>query len=160
MRTLDDGVPGGGVLTVHPLNRARLQSCRLGDVLAGVDLPAVTMTQLAFYCAAVGVTDPIHYDRDFARKANFADAVVNGSLRVAWMAQVLAELAPEPGLLLRLHCSHRGIMLVGEAPHYSVRYAGHESTLDGGCLLHCRIEASVNGQIRDVGDASLRLAAD
>ena len=104
--------------------------------------PQVTMTQLAFYCAAVGVTDPIHYDRSFARDSGFPDAVVNGSLRVAWMAQTLHELAPPGGWLARLQCSHRGLMLVGESPTLEVRYLSHTQDADG-----LRVELSVRTMV-------------
>ena len=95
-----------------------------GTLVHSVMLAPVTITQLAFYCACVGVTDPIHYDRSFARAAGFGDAVVNGSLRVAWMGQVLHDWLQSPAGLHRLQCEHRGVMLVGAAPCIEVRLAG------------------------------------
>jgi acyl dehydratase len=142
----------------HPvLDIQRIGRCQPGDVLDVITLPAVTMTKLAFYCAASGVTDPIHYDREFARRAGFADAVVNGSLRVAWMAQVLNDMLASTDLLQRLACSHRGMMLVGEAPSYEVRYRSHTRAADDACQVEVEVNATVAGQTRDIGEATLRL---
>jgi len=112
------------------------------------------MTQLAFYCAAAGVTDPIHYDRVFARQSGFADAVVNGSLRVAWMAQALHELALPRGWLTRLKCSHRGLMLVGEVPCLEIRYRGHTEGPDG-THVELTIQTLVGGRTCDTGDGTV-----
>jgi len=116
--------------------------------------PQVTMTQLAFYCAAAGVTDPIHYDRAFARQTGFADAVVNGSLRVAWMAQALHELVLPHGWLTRLQCSHRGMMLVGEAPSIEIRYRGHTCS-PAGTHVELAIQTLVSGRLCDTGEGTV-----
>jgi acyl dehydratase len=79
-----------------------------------IDLPSVTMTQMAYYCAATGVRDPIHYDRDFARSLGFKDAVANGSLRQGWMCYA-GEALVSPGLrLVSVKCQHRGPLYVGD----------------------------------------------
>ena len=132
-------------------------NCKDGDVLAALTLPAVTMTQLAFYCAASGVTDPIHYDREFARRAGFLDVVVNGSLRVAWMAQILNDLVALSGFLERMNCSHRGVMLVGTAPHFEVRHQSHRPAPDGSVLVEIKVSVTAASNICDVGEATLRL---
>ncbi len=77
-------------------------------------LPPATMTQLAYYSAAAGVVDPIHYDREFARERGFRDAVVNGSLRVSWMAYAAVAIGPAAGELIGFRCEHRGIACVGD----------------------------------------------
>lgn len=117
-------------------------------------LPQVTMTQLAFYCAAAGVTDPIHYDRAFARQAGFADAVVNGSLRVAWMAQALHELVLPHGWLSRLQCSHRGLMLAGETPSIEIRYRSHASS-PAGTHVELAIQTLAAGRPCDTGEGTV-----
>lgn len=141
------------------LDSGRLAAAKPGDVLATISLPAVTMTQLAFYCAAIGVPDPIHYDREFAKRSGFQDAIVNGSLRVAWMAQILADLVPLPGLLARLVCSHRAPLHVGDAPAYQVILARFHEEQDRTAVAEVRVECRVADRLCDVGEASLRLAA-
>ena len=143
-----------------PLTAARVLAAQAGDVLGTATLPPVSSTQLAFYCAASGVTDPIHFDREFARRAGFTDLVVNGSLRVAWMAQALSSLVEARGMLVGLSCSHRGMMLAGDAPCIQARYAGHEQEPDGALLVRLQVDTSVQGQTRDVGQATVRLAPD
>jgi len=128
------------------------------ELVATRTLPAVSMTQLAFYCAAVGVTDPIHYDRSFARHAGFPDAVVNGSLRVAWMAQALHELAQPGGWLVRLQCSHRGLMLAGETPVTEVRYLGHSEAADG-MRVELAVKTLVGERVCDTGSGTLYIRA-
>ena len=92
-----------------------LARASVGEIVYRHERGPATLTQLAYYCAAVGVVDPIHYDRLFAREAGFPDAVVNGSLRIAWMSQVLADFAGSQGRLVHLSCNHRGLLLVGQA---------------------------------------------
>jgi acyl dehydratase len=131
-------------MTQERLSVAALVGLSPEDLVFTRVQPAVTMTQLAFYCAAVGVTDPIHYDRSFARDAGFPDAVVNGSLRVAWMAQALHELVLPHGWLAQLQCSHRGMMLAGEVPTLEVRYLRHTDAADG-----TRVELAVKTLVAD-----------
>lgn len=146
------------MMDVAALRPAQLKGLEPGAVLGAATLPAVTMTQLAFYCAAVGVTDPIHYDRDFARRAGFPDAVVNGSLRVAWMAQLLDALAPPgSGEPRRLACSHRGLMLVGQVPRYEARLRAQSLAADGTCVVEVEVTGTVDGRITDQGEATLHL---
>lgn len=140
------------------LTAARVRAAQPGELLASAQLPAVSSTQLAFYCAAIGVTDPIHYDREFARRAGFAELVVNGSLRVAWMAQALHSLVPAPGMLVHLSCSHRGMMQAGDAPRIEARYLSHEAAPDGALTVTLQVETLVQGQTRDTGQARVRLA--
>jgi acyl dehydratase len=137
-----------------------LQSASASMRLASEELvatrtqPAVSVTRLAFYCAAVGVTDPIHYDRSFARESGFPDAVVNGSLRVAWMAQALHDLAQPRGWLVRLQCSHRGLMLAGESPMTEVRYLGHTEATDG-MRIELAVKTLVGARVCDTGNGTI-----
>jgi len=138
------------------LQVAELAKIEPGQLLRTYRRPQVTMTQLAFYCAAAGVVDPIHYDREFARAYGFDDAVVNGSLRVAWMAQVLHELALPHGWLTRLACSHNGVMLVGQTPVIEVRYQSHIAG-DDGTHADLLIQTLVDGKVCDQGSGSVIL---
>lgn len=139
-----------------PLSHKDLAGLQSGDLLHVVEVPRVTMTQLAFYCAATGVTDPIHFDRRFARETGFADAVVNGSLRGAWLAHAASGLVAAPHHLARLECSHRGVMLVGQSAHIEVRFDRLQQA-DDHALLCCTMESRVDAALVDVGQAQLRL---
>ena len=131
---------------------------RPGDLLGCVEAPPVTMTQLAFYCGAVGVTDPIHYDREFARRAGFADAVVNGSLRVAWLAQAVTNLLAEHDQLSSLQCTHRGMMTVGQAARIEIRFK-EQRQHDDHVLLRCTVENHVGSALVDIAEAEIRLSS-
>lgn len=140
-----------------PDNAARAQPV---EHFAGrITLPPVTVTQLVFYCAAVGVTDPIHFDREFARKSGFADLVVNGSLRVAWLAQALADLAAPTGRLESFDCSHRRPMLVGAAPVIELRIQDAEPAGDGFDRIHCEAIGLADGEVADRATATLLVPA-
>ena len=87
-----------------PLRADDLPALVAQQLIRTCQLAQVSRTQLAFYCAAVGVTDPIHYESTFARQAGFADNVVNGSLRVAWRGDGPAGYRedgalPQPGAM-------------------------------------------------------------
>jgi len=137
-----------------PLRADDLPALAAQQLIRTCQLAQVSRTQLAFYCAAVGVTDPIHYDSTFARQAGFADNVVNGSLRVAWMAQVLHELALPGGSLVRLKCSHRAPMLAGAAPCIEIRYLGHTAS-EHGLLVDLAVQTLVDGRVCDVGTGAV-----
>lgn len=139
-----------------PLRPQELPGLVPEQLIRSILQPQVSMTQLAFYCAAAGVTDPIHYDRAFAQRSGFADCVVNGSLRVAWMAQALHELAFPDGWLARLQCSHRGLMLVGATPRIEIRYQSH-TRRDDGVLVALSVQTLVDGQACDLGTGAVLL---
>lgn len=107
-------------------------------------VPAVTMTQSVFYCAAAGVSDPIHFDRVAAAAAGFDDAVVNGSLRAAVMTEALASVTG--GRLVRsFESRHRNLLLLGQPFEIVV-----EPTSDG-----YQIANVVGSRVVDTGFATL-----
>jgi acyl dehydratase len=140
------------------LNWADAQALSANTVLHRLALPPVTATQLAFYCAAVRVADPIHYDRDFARRFGFSDLVVNGSLRIAWLTHALADLVAAPDYVASLRCSHRGPMFAGDALTLEVRVSDAPRHRDAGCELPCVVDGTVSGRLVDRAEGLLYLA--
>jgi acyl dehydratase len=132
-------------------------SLEVGAVLHHVDLPAVTSTQLAFYCAAVKVADPIHYDRDFAMRFGFPNLVVNGSLRISWLTRALADLVSAPDYVSAIKCAHRGPMFAGDAMSLQVVVSAAALATDGGYELPCQVTGKVDGKIVDQADGMLFL---
>ena len=57
--------------------------------------------------------------------------MVNGSLRVTWLAQAVADLAVAPDHFTQMSCAHRGAMFVGEAPVIAVRVKAVEDSVEG-----------------------------
>lgn len=117
----------------------------------------MTKTQLVYFCSAARVTDPIHYDVEMAREFGFPGVVVNGSLRVAWLAQTLADLVDPPSFLSHLACSHHGMMIAGDAPVYEATCAGPAEETEGGYLLPCAVAARVGDKVVDRAQGSLTL---
>lgn len=109
-----------------------------GQASCTAQMPTVTMTQLAYYCAATGVRDPIHYDRLFAKEQGFRDAVANGSLRMAWMCYAAQALALPHSRVLSVRCEHRGPLYVGDQLSMELRASRIEA------------EEQVNGRHRTV----------
>jgi acyl dehydratase len=125
----------------------------------GLSLPSVTMTQMAYYCAATGVRDPIHYDRDFARQLGFRDAVANGSLRLGWMCYAGEALA-SPGLrLVSVRCQHRGPLYVGDdiSMEIAVRPAAGGAAGPGTRTATITVATAQQG-VCDVGEIVLEAA--
>lgn len=141
-----------------PLELTAAKGLAAGAVLRRIDLPPVTMTQLVFYCAATRVTDPIHYDRDFARRNGFPDVIVNGSLRIAWLTQALADLVAAPDYVSALGCAHRGPLFVGQAVRIEVLAAGPAAESEDGWQLPCEVLGSCDGKLIDKADGVLTFA--
>jgi acyl dehydratase len=109
------------VSPVPPLHE--LPGLDQGTRLAHLRWPGVTRTQLAFYCAAAGVTDPIHFDLRTAAEHGFTDVVVNGSYRVGLIERAIELLWPDAELGA-LDCRHRGVLYAGRDLDAFVHLAG------------------------------------
>lgn len=145
-------------MTAGILDRAAAEAAAPGDVLVRLALPPVTMTQLVFYCGAAGVTDPIHFDRAFAQRFGFPDCVVNGSLRVSWMAEAAASAVRAPNHLVEISCSHLKPMYVAAAGAIEMRLRERRTGSGGAVLLACDLEIRVGDDVVDRADAVLNFA--
>lgn len=137
------------------LDHASAMALEPGTLLHSVALPAVTATQLAFYCAASRVADPIHYDREFASRHGFRDLVVNGSLRIAWLTRALADLVTAPDYVASLACAHHAPVFAGDVLTLEVRVSAPPRRTDAGCELPCQVTATVDGRRVDQADGVL-----
>lgn len=130
-----------------------LRSAAIGDLVLRVSLAPVTRTQLVYYCAAAGVTDPIHFDVKTATAHGFPDLVVNGSLRIAWLVEAASELAVRPSVLESITCQHRSPMFVGQAAQISVTVTQRVEAEAEGERIELTIRNEVDGKVADVGVA-------
>lgn len=118
-----------------------------GKVIFATDLPTPTATQLAYYCAATGIVDPIHYDRDFAATAGFAGLVVNGSLRAGWALEAISAVASMARWrVVSASVQHRAVLLVGEPVRVEVVCDAVDA---GQATVRCVLTS--NGRETDVG---------
>jgi acyl dehydratase len=90
------------------------EDIQVGDELPPIERPPLTITQLVLYCGAVGVFDPIHFDQPAAVASGFPDIIANGSLRVAFLSQILTSWALPAGWVERLQVRHQGMLLRGD----------------------------------------------
>ncbi|GAA4326922.1 hypothetical protein GCM10023144_10990 [Pigmentiphaga soli] len=137
------------------LDLSAARSLKAGEVMRRLALPPVTMTQIVYYCAAARITDPIHFDRDYARTHGFPDAIVNGSLRVAWLAQILCDLVASPNRLADLRCTHSGLLRLGQPAQIEARASGGLEACEGGWLLPCEAETTVDSKVLDRAEGKL-----
>lgn len=68
---------------------------------------------LAKYAEASGDHNPIHLDREAARRAGFDDCVVHGMLIMGWAANVAAEIAGGAENLRKLKMRFKSPLYVG-----------------------------------------------
>ena len=88
------------------------------DIEIGMEIPPLVKDasprMSAEWAGASGDYDPIHYDREYAKKRRFPDAVVNGRLKAAWLMQLMTNWIGDEGVLKKLGCRHRGVDIIGE----------------------------------------------
>ena len=112
------------------------------DVKEGMEIPSLvkeTSPRMSVeWAGASGDYDPIHYDRDYARKRRFPDAVVNGRLKVAWLIQLMSNWIGDEGRLKKIGCQHRGMDIIGD-PVKCKGVVTKKYVEDGEHLVECDI---------------------
>lgn len=103
--------PPTGSVTLPDL-RAAARAKTSGPVFRAEWGP-ITASQVAFYCAAIGVADPIHYNLEVARDNGFDRLVVNGSFRWSLMTLTAEEIFGSVGWIAESTCRHLAPMSVG-----------------------------------------------
>ena len=89
------------------------QDIEAGDEIAPL-VKQPTTTQLVMWAGASGDYNPIHYDKDFARKAGLDGVIVPGQLIGAFLGQLMTDWIGEGGTLTKLSCSYKGMSYPGE----------------------------------------------
>lgn len=112
----------------------------------------ITAAQVAFYCAAVGVADPIHYNVDLARASGFGELVVNGSFRWALMTLTATECLGAHGWIAESTCRHLAPMSIGARVVVELELT--EPASSGRCVLAGR--NLVEGSVVDQSEIVLR----
>jgi len=83
------------------------------DVEAGTEITPLakiaTTQMLVQWAGAIGDFNPLHYESDFARAQGVDEAIVHGSLKRAWLAQLMTDWIGEQGELRKLSCQYRGM---------------------------------------------------
>ncbi len=88
------------------------------DVVAGAELPALvketSVMQLVEYAGASRDFYIIHHDRDYARSVGLPDIIIQGSLKSAFLGQLVTDWMGEWGTLKELAVQYRGIDVPGK----------------------------------------------
>jgi len=83
------------------------------DVEAGAEVPPLeknpTTQQLVKYAGASGDFYQIHYDKDFALKANLPGVILHGALKNGFLGQMMTDFAGHEGWLRKLAVQYRGM---------------------------------------------------
>lgn len=87
------------------------------DVAEGADLPELvketSYMQLVVYAGASRDFYVIHHDRDHARRVGLPDVIIQGSLKAAFLGQLVTGWMGEWGTLKELAVQYRGIDVPG-----------------------------------------------
>ena len=110
------------------------------DVAEGDRIPALrkepTTRQLVKYAAASVEYPEIHYDLRAAEAAGLPDVIVQGSLKHAFLAQLITDWIGEHGVLRRLNVQYRGMDAPG-AGVYCKGVVTRKYLCDGRRLVEC-----------------------
>ncbi|MFP5331133.1 MAG: MaoC/PaaZ C-terminal domain-containing protein [Acidimicrobiia bacterium] len=88
------------------------------DVRVGMELPILVkepqVMTLVEYAGASRDFFIIHHDRDYAKSVGYPDIVVQGSLKAAYLGQLITDFIGDTGRLIRMSVQYRGIDVPGE----------------------------------------------
>lgn len=131
------------------------------DIRVGMEIPSIvkeTSTKMsAQWGGASGDYDAIHYDREYAKKRRFPDAVVNGRLKVAWLIQLMINWIGNEGRLKRIGCQHRKADIIGD-PVACKGVVVKKYVENGEHLVECEIwTENPNGERTSPGKATVAL---
>jgi 3-methylfumaryl-CoA hydratase len=139
------------------MSARRIESVSVGDVLPDAQR-ATDIVQSFFYNASLWNAHRIHYELDYATKAEgYAGLVVPGPLLGDWLGQRAEEWVGADGRLVRLAYSNRLAALVGE----TVSVGGVVQGVDraaGEVDLELWVK-NARGEVVTPGSARVRLSA-
>jgi acyl dehydratase len=131
------------------------------DSVLEITRPPIAITQLVMFCGSMGIFDPIHFSADIAMREGFPGIVVNGSLRVAFLAQLATSLLGPGDQLTRLTCRHRSMILIGDSITTRARIESISGRAAGRQEMKLKLwnETARNG-LADEGTATIELASN
>ncbi len=81
------------------------------DVELGMDIPPLAKIAstrvMVEWAGAVFNFDPIHYEDDYAKAKGFSGPLVHGSLKSAWLGQLITDWIGMRGKIKKLSCQYR-----------------------------------------------------
>jgi acyl dehydratase len=111
-------------------------------VVVGMALPVLvkepSYMKLVEYAGASRDYYILHHDREFARRLGYDDVVVQGSLKAAYLGQLMTDWIGDTGRLVRLAVQYRGT----DTPGQRLEVTGvvtEVSDKDGERVVECEI---------------------
>ncbi len=131
------------------------------DVVEGAELPSLvketSVMQLVVYAGASRDFYIIHHDRDYARSVGLPDIIIQGSLKSAFLGQLITDWMGHGGTLRELAVQYRGIDVPGRPLTARGRVVRKE-VRDGERLVECEIwSENADGQRTTRGTALVAL---
>ncbi len=131
------------------------------DVAQGTALPPLvketSVTQLVEYAGASRDFYIIHHDRDYARSVGLPDIIIQGSLKAAFLGQLVTDWIGEWGTLKQLAVQYRGIDVPGK-PLTAKGTVIKKYVQDGANYVECEIWIeNQNGERTTRGTATVVL---
>ena len=124
------------------MRRAEL---KVGAEFASATFGPLTIVDTVRWAGVQENTEPIHFDRDFARQnSRLKSFIASGSYRQALLARMLTESIGPHGKLLRLRVRHTAPTFEGDTLGYSARV--REAVLRGD---KTEISCDVEGKNQD-----------
>ena len=84
------------------------EDVEIGTAITSLSKVATTQ-MLVRWAGAIGDYNPLHYDKEFARSQDIEEPIVHGSLKKAWLIQMMSDWIGEGGELRRFSCQYRGV---------------------------------------------------
>ena len=112
------------------------------DVQEGMELPSLVKRpntqQLVKWAGASGDYYQIHYDTSFAQSTGLSGVIVHGSLKNAFLGQLITDWIGERGSLKKLTAQYRGMDMPGDTLTCKGKVANKYEN-DGEYLVDCEI---------------------
>ncbi|WP_150911789.1 MaoC/PaaZ C-terminal domain-containing protein [Marinobacter halotolerans] len=130
-----------------------LEALKPGDLVAERVFGPITGDMLVAYAEASGDSNPLHLDRDIARKSGFDDVIIHGMLGMALLGNLLTDAFPQDNLK---RFSSRFVSIM---PVESIILCRAEMVEKSATAVVLKLEASIDGTDKTVitGSADLSL---
>ena len=130
-----------------------LETMKPGDIVAEDVFGPITREMLIAYAEASGDSNPLHLDREVARKSGFDDVIVHGMLGMALLGNLLTDAFPANSLN-RFSSRFVSIMPVASRIQCRAKLVDKSAT-----AVVLQLEASIDGTDKTViaGSADISL---
>ncbi len=162
VRQPSEPVPGDSIIEPEMPPRTLDRPLSFKDVSIGDEITPlckeISLQRMVIYAAATWDFNRYHYDQEYARALGFAGPFIDGQMLGAFLAQMLADWAGDPGVIARLSFRFRDFSFPGDRLVCKGRVTGKSEGEDDN-LVDCElwIEDQASRPILSPGLATLAL---